>query len=532
MFDILIKRAIIIDGTGSPGFAADLAVKADKIAAVGSLTDAAAATVIDAAGMVVCPGFIDMHSHADFSLPVQRTADSLVYQGITTAVIGQCGLSPAPLLGGSRSEVIGALCGFFGETARAMPWDRWSTMADYLDFLSDPGCALNTLPLVGQGLIRAGVMGFAKDHPSADQMTAMRREVAAAMDHGAIGLSTGLIYPPGSFTTTGELIALAGVVGERNGFYFSHVRGEGDTLLQAVAEAIEIGRKTGASVQISHFKAARRRNWDKSRQALELIQKAQIEGLDVTCDLYPYLAGSTTLVTMLPEWAHVGGPAETLKLLADAAMRAKMAAEMQTGGFAAGFDWSQVLITASPSHTEFEGRYVSELAAAESKDPAEWVFDALQSTELDISMAVFGMSEENRRRELGFPGMMIGTDGMGLATSGPLSKGVPHPRSYGAFPRVLSRYVRELNILSLAEAVHRMTGLPAMKLRLGDRGRIGENKVADLVVFDPRTIADRADYENPHRYAEGIPHVLVNGRFVIRDGRHTGELAGKVLTRT
>lgn len=531
MFDILIQQATVIDGTGSPGYKADIAVKGSTITNVGDLTDAGSLTTINAAGKVVCPGFIDMHSHADFSLPVQRTADSLVHQGITTAVVGQCGLSPAPLRRDTRGEVITALSGFFGEVARSLPWDRWSSFGDYLDYLAEPGCSLNVVPLVGQGLIRGGVMGYANKNANPDQMARMRNEVVAAMDQGAIGVSTGLIYPPGSFTATKELIDLIKVVGEKKGYYFSHIRGEGDTLVEAVEEAISIGRETGASVQISHFKAARRENWEKSRQALELIQQAQSEGLDVTADLYPYLAGSTSLVTMLPEWSHVGGPEETLKRLADSQMRAKMTGDMQTGGFAKGFDWKQVLITAAPSHREYEGGYVSDLAESTGQSPYEWVFDALQKTRLDISMAVFGMSEENRRRELAFPSMMIGTDGFGLATSGPMSSGVPHPRSYGTFPRVLGRYVRELKILTLEDAVYRMTGLPAQKLRLKDRGRVKPDMTADLVIFDPKSVVDKANYEKPHQYAAGISDVIVNGRFAIHDGEHTGALSGKILSR-
>ena len=531
MHDIVIQQATVIDGTGSPGYTADIAVKGSKITNVGDLSDAESLKTINAAGKVVCPGFIDVHSHADFSLPVHRTADSLVHQGITTVVVGQCGLSPAPLLSDTRSDVIAALCGFFGKFARSLPWDRWSSFGTYLDFLSETGCSLNVVPLVGHGLIRAGVMGYTEKSANPDQMTRMRNEVLVAMEQGAIGVSTGLIYPPGSFTATKELIELIKVVGAKNGYYFSHIRGEGDTLVEAVEEAILIGRETGASVQISHFKAARRENWEKSRQALELIQQAQSEGLDVTPDLYPYLAGSTSLITMLPEWTHVGGPEETLKRLANPQMRVKMTSEMQTGGFAKGFDWDQVMITAAPSQTEYEGAYVSDLAEAAGQSPYEWVFDALEKTHLDISMAIFGMSEENRRSELAFPSMMIGTDGYGLATSGPMSSGVPHPRSYGTFPRVLGHYVRELNILTLEDAIYRMTGLPAKKLRLNDRGRIEPEMTADLVIFDPMSVVDKADYEKPHQYAAGISDVIVNGSFVIRDGEHTGALSGKILPR-
>ncbi len=529
MYDILIKNALIIDGTGAAPFEADLAVQKQKIASVGVLKNADASLVIDARGNALAPGFIDMHSHADFSLPTLPTADSLVHQGITTVVVGQCGLSPAPLMEESRQEVTGAISSFFGDVAKSLPWREWSSFGDFAAFLARQGCSLNIAALVGHGVIRAGVMGFGEGRANADQMARMQQELIAAMQQGAIGLSTGLIYPPGSFTSTEELIELTRVVGARNGFYFSHIRDEGDGLLEAVAEAIRIGRETGAAVQISHFKAAARPNWEKSTQALELIQQAREDGLDVTADMYPYRAGSTILVAMLPQWAHVGGPEQTLKRLADPDQRRKMTADMQTGGFARGIGWEDVLITESPSHTRYEGRYVSQLAADAGKMPYDWVFDALLETRLDITMAMFGMSEENRRREIVFPTMMIGTDGLGLAPGGPLAAGVPHPRSYGTFARVLGRYVRELKILKLEEAIHKMTGMPAKKLRLADRGLIKAGLAADLVIFDPQSVSDPATYENPHQYATGISHVLVNGRPVIQDAAHTGARPGLLL---
>jgi N-acyl-D-amino-acid deacylase len=530
MHDIIFRNTEVIDGTGKPALQGDVAVDDGYITDVGDLGRADGKHVIDAEGCVVTPGFIDMHSHADFSLPIWPTADSLLHQGITTTVAGQCGLSPAPLLADTREEVVAALNGFFGEFVKDVPWKEWASVGDYLQFLTDRGISLNLVPLVGQGIIRAAVMGFGEGSADRNQLSTMKDLVAEAMAQGAIGMSTGLIYPPGSFTETEELIALAQTVGERNGYYFSHIRGESDTLLKAVEEAIQIGRATGTSVQVSHFKAAPKHNWEKSSKALQLIQRAQADGLDVSADMYPYRAGSTTLVTMLPQWAHVGGPAETLKRLADPAARNKMIADMQTGGFAHGFEWSLVLITSSPKRTEYEGCYVSDLAKREGKEPYDWVFDALLETGLDLTMATFGMSEENRRREIKFPSMMICTDGFGLAASGPLSKGVPHPRNYGAFPRVLSRYVRDLKLFTLEEAIHKMTGLPATKLRLKDRGVIKPGFAADLVVLDPAVVSDRATYDNPHQYASGIYYVVVNGQFVIRDGAHTGAKPGVVTS--
>jgi N-acyl-D-amino-acid deacylase len=532
MYDILIRNAMVVDGSGGEPAAADLAVEGGRIAALGALKDGGARTVLDGWGRVVCPGFIDMHSHADFSIPLLPTAQSLLHQGITTAVVGQCGLSPAPLLAGTRREVVAALNGFFPEIGRLLPWDRWESFGSFLEFLSAQGMSLNVAPLVGQGTLRAGVMGFAEGRADGGQLARMRHEVGEAMAQGSFGLSTGLIYPPGSFTATEELIALTREAARRGGIYFSHIRGEGETLLEAVAEAIRIGREAGAAVQISHFKAAGEDNWEKSAKALALIRRARSEGLDVTADMYPYLAGSTNLASMLPDWAHVGGPAQTLKRLADPQSRIRMTEAMTQEGFSRRVSWDRVLIACAPGQRAYEGRRVAELCAAAGKTPHEWLFDALLEAGLEISMALFSMAEENRRRELQCAFMMIGTDGMGLAVRGPTAAGKPHPRNFGAFPRVLGHYVRELGLLSLQEAVHRMTGLAARKLGLKRRGLLKAGMAADLVLFDPAAVAGRADYDEPHRYAAGIEQVIVNGRFVVRDGVHTGERPGAVLSRS
>ena len=530
MIDIIIKNGTIVDGTGVRGFIGDVAICGKSITGVGRLGQVEARTVIDASGCIVAPGFIDIHSHADFSLPVLPTADSLVHQGITTAVVGQCGLSPAPLRDQTRDKLITVMSSMMGSIATAIPWDKWATFSDYIDFLDNIGHSLNVVTLVGQGVVRAGVMGFAQGRADSKQMVDMQTEVIAAMDAGAIGISTGLIYPPGSYSSTDELIELIQVVGERGGFYFSHIRGEGHTLLEAVSEAIHIGRETGTSIQISHFKAAGSENWDKSSQALKLIDDARAEGLDVATDMYPYLAGSTSLTAMLPEWAHEGGTEATLKRLANPATRTKMATDMETGGFSRGVKWDKILITGSPRRLDCQGRFVADLAAETGKTPHDWIFDALLQAELNLTMVLFGMSEDNRQKELKHPLMMIGTDGFGLAANGPLTQDKPHPRSFGTFPRVLGYYVRDEGIISLEKAVHKMTGLPAKKLRLKDRGLVQPGLAADLVVFDPATVADRATYEQPHKYAEGILHVIVNGEIVIHNTIHTGSRPGLILT--
>ncbi len=527
MLDILIQNGHVVDGAGKPRFRADVAVAGDRIVDVGLLPDAMAKTVIDASGCVVTPGFVDMHSHSDFSLPINPTADSLVHQGITTAVVGQCGSTPAPLFEETREQVVAAMT----SEDLPLPWDAWSSLGDYLTYLAQIGTSINVVPLLGQGMVRKGVMGFGAEAANDVQMARMQVQVRKGMDDGAIGVSTGLIYPPGSYASTEELVAFTRPAGERDGFYFSHIRGEGQTLLEAVTEAIHLGRQTGAAVQIAHFKAAGRENWEKSAQALELIDQARAEGLDVSADLYPYLASSTGLGAMLPQWAHEGGKEAVLERLADPDTRRKITDDMELSGYSRGIEWDKVLISRAPNNRAYEGRTVADLAAKAHKAPTDWVFDALLELDLDAAMVKFGMSEENRVQELRHPAMMIGTDGYGLATEGPLSSGVPHPRSYGTFPRVLSHYVRELGVISLEEAVWKMSGLPAHKLRWTDRGQLKRGFRADIVVFKPDTVADQATYEAPHQYPTGIVCVCVNGELVVRDGIHTQARPGVVLGR-
>ncbi len=527
MFKILIQNGQVVDGSGGPRYRADVAIEGDRILKVDKLEGAEAKTVLDATGCVVTPGFVDMHSHTDFTLPILPTADSLVYQGITSAVVGQCGSTPAPLFDETREQVVAAM----ESEDRPLPWDQWSTFGSYLDFLTQVGTSINVVPLLGQGMVRRGIMGFGAEPADETQMARMQDEVVKAMDSGAIGVSTGLIYPPGSYASTQELIAFTRPAGERGGFYFSHIRGEGPTLLEAVAEAIRIGRETGAAVQICHFKAFRRENWDKSARALELIDQARAEGLDVTADMYPYLASSTGLKATLPQWAQEGGKEATLERLADSETRRKMMDDMQVSDSSHGRDWSRVFVGSSPMNRAYEGHHVAELAAEAGKPPHEWIFDALLETDLSLQMISFGMSEDNRMQELRHPAMMIGTDGTALSTEGILSKGKPHPRSFGTFPRVLGYYVRQQGVISLEEAIQKMSGLPAQKLRCLDRGLVKKGYRADLVILDPETVADRATYETPHQYPVGIHHVIVNGKLVIHSSVHTQARPGIVLGR-
>jgi N-acyl-D-amino-acid deacylase len=390
--------------------------------------------------------------------------------------------------------------------------------------------ALNVAQLIGHGTLRLAAMGFARRPPTAGEQRAMERMMDEAMADGAWGLATGLIYAPGSYAATEEIIGIARRAAGR-GFYASHIRGEGATLLDAVAEAIQVGREGGLPAQVSHIKAAGRPNWGKVADALALIDAARAQGQDVMADVYPYTASSTTLRTLLPDWVLEGGIDAMLKRLADPRDRERIRRELTGGGegLLRGLEWSDIMVAYAPSRPEAQGRRLAEIAAARGEDPLDAAIEVIVAEQGKGYMILFQLDEADLRRALAHPHVMIGSDGSALAAEGPLAVGKPHPRSYGTFPRVLGRYARDERALTLPEAVWKMTGLPARRLGLADRGVLAPGAMADVVVFDAATVADRATYEDPHRYAGGIGHVLVNGRVVVADGEHTGALPGRVL---
>ena len=446
MLDLIIKNGLIIDGAGAPPYKGDLALKDGRIVLSPGPAPAEAARTMEAKGLAVCPGFIDMHSHADLTLADHPEAESLVHQGVTTAVTGQCGDSPAPLFPETKEEVIAAQA--IGENT--IPGDKWHTWAQHLDYFRRTGLSLNLVPLVGQGTIRAGIMGFAAGQAPPLALEAMRGEVVKAMEGGAWGISTGLIYPPGSYAATEELIALTEPVGERGGFYFSHIRGEGESLIPALEEAVEIGRRTGAKVRISHLKASWPANWAKMDRALEIIEQAQGEGLSVMADAYPYTAGSTWLKSVLPQWAQEGCREEVVNRLADPAARKRICREMEGTGFIESGDWSRVLITRAPGRPQYNGRIVSEMAEEEGSDPLEWIFEALIQTGLETTMVVFMSSEENVRKVLCHPLVAVGSDLLhlpGPETAGREASPIPAPS--GPSPGSWAAYVREEKVLRL-----------------------------------------------------------------------------------
>ncbi len=530
MFETKLEGATVVDGTGAPGFRADVGITGEVVAAVGDLSREPAGTTLRAAGLTLAPGFIDMHSHSDWRLWANRRAESKIRQGVTTEVVGNCGFSPAPVNPSFRED----LRGFALYLPEGMDLS-WQSVEEYLKRFDQGGCALNVIQLVGHGTLRVAAMGFARRRPSDGELTHMKRLVAESLEGGAWGFSTGLIYAPGSYAKTDEIIELAAVAGRHRGFYASHIRGEGANLLNAVAEAIRIGREGELPVQVSHLKAAGRPHWGKIKDALALIDAARAEGLDVTADVYPYTASSTTLRTLLPGWALEGGAEAMLGRLQDPAERARLRADVEAGrvgeeDLVANAGWDGIMIAYAPGRRDAEGRRLGEIAKDLGVAPVDAAMDLILAGRGKVYMILFQLDEADLRAALGHPRVMIGSDGSALATHGELGQGKPHPRSYGTFPRVLARYWRDERLLSLEQAVHKMTGLPAKKLGLKDRGVIRVGAKADLVGFNPKTVADRATYEQPHQYAAGIEYVLVNGRLVIKGGEHTGSLPGRVLT--
>jgi N-acyl-D-amino-acid deacylase len=529
MLDLKIEGATVFDGTGAAGSRGDVGVRDETIVAIGDLNRERAGNTLNAAGKALAPGFIDMHSHSDWRLWANRRAESKIRQGVTTEVVGNCGFSPAPV----RPEFRDDLRGFALYVPPGMDF-AWSGFQEYLRALDTGGTALNVVQLVGHGTLRIAAMGFARRVPTTAELTTMQRLMGDAVEAGAWGLSTGLIYAPGSYASTDEIVDVARVAGSQGGFYASHIRGEGATLLDAVTEAIRIGREGRLPVQVSHVKAAGRPNWGKVERALALIDAARAEGLDVMADVYPYTASSTTLRTLLPDWALEGGVAAMIERLADTEVRARIRKEIEapvTGqSLLDRIGWENVMISYCARRKDAEGKRLSELGAARGMDPLDAALELIVDEAGKAYMILFQLDEADLRRALVHPHVMIGSDGSALAPYGALGEGKPHPRSYGTFPRVLGEYTREQRVLSLPQAIHKMTGMPARRLNLKNRGLVREGAKADLVVFDPRRIADVATYQDPHRYPAGIEHVLVNGRFVIKDGQHTGSLPGRVLT--
>lgn len=527
MFSLLIKGGTVVDGTGRPPFRADVGLQGARIAALGRLGQAPAARIIDASGLVISPGFIDFHSHADAELLRDPEDRAKLAQGVTTEVIGNCGMSlvpghqeSLPLLAAYASPVLGEIPAGFRATG----------VMDYLDHLTGQGIAVNVATFAGHGSIRLAVMGMADRRASKAEMDAMSALLEQAMQEGAMGLSSGLLYPPGCYAPIEELIALCRIVRQYGGVYVSHIRNESDGVLDAIEEALEIGREASLPVHISHLKACGPRNWPKIPRALALLAAARERGQDVTWDAYPYIAGSTTAASLLPPWAVAGG-AEVLKeRLKTPEIRAAIKKAWQEGlpGWdnmvsSLGYDRLVINAVAHEENEDCVGLNLAEIGRKRNCHPADALLDLLQSEGGSLAIETYHASEETLGLILRHPVTTIGSDGI-------YSGDQTHPRLYGTFVRVLGRYARERKLLTLEEAVVKMTSKPAARLGLRDRGKVTAGYYADLVLFDPETIADRATFQEPARTPTGIAAVIVNGRVAYQDGQFTGELAGVTLT--
>jgi N-acyl-D-amino-acid deacylase len=524
--DIIIRNGRVIDGTGAASAPGDVTVGDGRIVAVGDLDRTEAETALDATGLVVAPGFIDMHTHSDLSLLINPRAESKLRQGVTTEVIGQCGFSPAPAPG-PRADAIRAIFGVWG---KEVDWS-WGSYGEYLDALRQEGTSVNVVPVVGHGVLRTGVMGEENRPPTAGELEEMRAAVRRAMEEGAFGMSSGLAYAPGMFSKTDELAALAAEIAPLGGIYFSHIRGEDERLTGAVSEAIETARRAGAPVQISHLKAEGQRNWGTTEAALDLIQQAGAAGVAVGFDVYPYTAWNTGLAQLLPAWAREGGREAVLGRLSDAATQLRLVGELAQAAEADPGRWERRLLASAgtEANRELQGKTLAEIAKLRGMPPEQTVLDLLIEEQTDAGMVGFGMCEDDVRRVLAHPLATIGSDSASQAPYGVLGRSHPHPRTYGSFARVLGHYAREEGLFSLEEAVAKMTGRSAARLGLRDRGIIAPGMAADIVVLDPEAIADRATYEEPHQYAAGVRWVIVNGVLELDGEEHQEKLPGMVL---
>jgi N-acyl-D-amino-acid deacylase len=529
LFDVVIRHGHIIDGTGSPWYAGDVGIRGGKIAAIGMLEGAAARQTVDAAGMVVAPGFIDMLGQSELSVLVNPSLPSKIFQGITTEITGE-GSSAGPL---NDSIVAADRAGY--DHYQVTP--DWRTLGGYFERLEKQGIGINLASYVGATQVRRMVLGDGNRTPSADELERMKALVRDAMREGAVGVSTALQYPPAPYARTDELVALAAEASKLGGVYATHMRSEGVDIDAALDEAITIGREAGIPVEIWHLKVAGKRNWGRMPRVVAKIDSARNAGIDIAADTYAYPAWFNSMSAFIPPWAHDGGTAKLVERLRDPAARRRIRREMLSPDGTWDNEWqeipgpSSVLIgvVQNPALEPYMGKTLAQVAAMRKTDAIEALFDVLVEDQAYTYVAVFGMSEPDIVLALRQPWVSIDNDSQGTAPDGLLGKEHPHPRAYGTFPRILRKYVREERRLTLPDAIRKFTSLPAQRMRLGDRGVLKAGMWADVVVFDPDRIRDRATFAEPNQLSEGMRWVLVNGIPVIADGQATGALPGQVI---
>jgi dihydroorotase/N-acyl-D-amino-acid deacylase len=528
-YDVIIRNGHIVDGTGSPWYSGDVAIQNGKIAAIGQLAEAPAEQVIDAKGLVVAPGFIDMLGQSELSILVNPHLPSKIFQGITTEITGE-GNSLAPLndaiVNADRAEY---------DHFHITP--DWRTFREYFARLEKQGLGINVASFTGATSIRRMVLGDEDRAPSSNELERMKALVRESMRDGAVGLSTALQYAPAPYASTEELIALATEASKMGGLYATHMRSEGDAIIPAIDEVIRIAREAQIPAGIWHLKAAGKNNWGRMPEIVAHIEKARQSGVDITADTYAYTAWANSFSAFIPPWAHDGGDAKLIERLKDPATRARIRKDMETPSSQWDNEWQEipgpeailVSVVHNPQLSELQGKTIAQIAKLWNKDPIDTIFDLLIADGAFTSVAVFGMSEPDVSLALQQPWVSIDNDAHGAAPDGLLGQEHPHPRAYGTFPRILRLYVREEEKLTLEEAIRKFSALPAQRMRLADRGVLKKGMWADIVIFDPATIRDRATFENPNQLSEGMQYVLVNGVPVIEDGKQTESLPGRVL---
>ena len=528
-YDLIIRNGHIIDGTGSPWYAADIAIRDGKIAAIGRLEGAPAKHTIDAHGMTVAPGFIDMLGQSELTILVNPRLPSKIFQGITTEITGEGG-SIAPL-----NDAIKRADAVNYKHYRITP--DWTTFRGYFARLEKQGMGINLASYAGATQVRRMVLGDADRAPSPAELERMKELVRQAMRDGTVGVSTSLQYAPAPYATTDELIALAAESAKMGGIYATHMRSEGDAIIPALDEVVRIAREAHTPAEIWHLKAAGKSNWGRMPEIVAYIEKARQSGLDITADTYAYPAWFNSFSAFIPPWAHDGGDAKLIERLKDPATRTRIRKDMEAPSSKWDNEWQEipgpeailVSVVHNPKLLPLQGKTIAEVAKLWNKDALDTIFDLLIEDDAFTSVAVFGMSEPDVALAVTQPWVSICNDSQGTAPDGLLGKEHPHPRAYGTFPRILRKYVREEGKLRLEDAIRKFSALPAQKMRLADRGVLKKGMWADVVVFDPATIRDRATFEDPNQLSEGMQFVLVNGVSVIENGKQTGALPGKVL---
>ena len=527
-YDLLITGGAVLDGDGTPAITADIAIRDGRIADIGALSTAQARRRIDASGLTVAPGFIDMHNHSDYTILVEPKAESMIRQGVTTMVLGES-RSAGPVKRGANDDR--------RATADGATVD-WTTLGGYFARLERQRMATNIASYVGEEQVWTHVKGYGQTPATAGELAAMKRLVAEAMQEGAMGLSTALLQPPSSIARTSDLIELAKVAKQYGGIYSTHIRDEGEGVFRAIEEAIQVGIGASITVDIIHMKIAHRKLWGRAKEIIAMVQKARDAGHDIRANVYPYTAGQNNLSSIVPPWAHDGGRERMLERLRDPSARRRMRDEVLNGlpgwynhYLATGDGWGGMILVSlkHERNRPFQGKRMSELIAARGGNPADVLFDVLVEEEGSVPTVFFHHSEEDMQLVMKQPWTSIGSDGSAVNRDGPTGRTHPHPRYYGTFPRVLGRYVRELKVVSLPDAVRKMTSMNADKIGIKDRGRLRKGLWADVTIFDPKTVADRATFENPRQYPVGIEYVIVNGTVTLEREKHTGALAGRVV---